>query len=200
MPLAVRSGWSDTDNPVTFAIHLFPGAENVFTLYEDDGRETSCLTAIRQEWTAESWQVTVDAAQGESGFLPQERVFELLFRGIQEGASAEAALDGRPVDVTAVFDEEMGSLKVTAPAKKAGQRLVVTVTVDEGDLQLPESYRQPASRRLVRAFKIDSWVKMRMDRKLPAILDDPGLLARYEFSLTGEQIRALVEVLTGSGH
>ena len=64
----------------------------------------------------------------------------------------------------------------------------------------PELYRLPAGRRLLRAFKMDSWVKMRLDRKLAAIMEEPDLLAKYELSLAAEQIRALAEVVTGSGY
>ena len=202
VPLAVLAEWSGTDNPATLAVQLFPGADNDFALYEDDGSfpAASCLTPIRHTWSAAGWQVTVEAAQGISDFLPPERIFELHFRGVQEGLSAAATLDGQPVGVTAEYAENTATLVVIPLAKRAGQTLVVTVTAQEGDLRLPEAYRLPAGRRMLRAFKMDTWVKMRMDQKLPLIVKDPDLLARYEFSLTAEQTRALVEVMTGSGY
>jgi alpha-glucosidase (family GH31 glycosyl hydrolase)/putative sterol carrier protein len=202
VPLATLAGWSDTDNPATLAVHLFPGADNAFDLYEDDGSVNpfSCQTPIHQTWSAEAWQVTVEAAHGNTQFLPEKRLFELHFRSIQEGVSVAATLDGRPLEVMAAYDAETSSLVVSIPEKEATQTLVVTVTAVEDGLRLPETYHLPACRRMIKAFKMDSWFKMRLDQKLPAIVQDLSLLAGYEFSLSATQIRALVEVISGSGY
>ncbi len=206
VPLADRDEWSDTDNPASFAIHVFPGADNEFLLYEDDGLLTSCRTPIRATWSEENWQITVAPCQGASTqvdvntFLPAERSFNLCFREIVEKTVVTAALDGDPVEVTTVYEAHTGTLKVFVPAKKASQALTVNVAAAGGSLLLPGEYRLAACRRLVRAFKMDTWVKMRLDRELPAILREPDLLANYELSLAAEQIRALAEVVTGSGY
>ena len=215
VPLAAPAGWSYTDNPATLAVHLFPGADNAFDLYEDaaaltadgtaDGADGGvkprfCLTPIRQSWTAESWQVSVGAAVGDASFSPQERSFELHFRGIQEEVIVTALLDGRPLELTAAYDAETNSLIVAPLAKKAAQTMVVTLTPVEDGLHLPQTYCLPACRRMLKAFKMDSWVKMRLDQKLPAVVQDVDLLASYEFSLSAAQIRALVEVISGSGY
>ena len=216
VPLAVPAGWSDTDNPEALIVHVFPGADNAFDLYEDaaaltddaeaasltDGGEglRSCLTPIHQSWSAESWQVSVGAAVGDTSFLPQERSFELHFRGIQEEVFVTAVLDGRQMELAPAYDAETNSLIVALPAKKAAQTVVVTVTAVEEGLRLPQTYQLPACRRMLKAFKMDTWVKMRLDQKLPAVVQDVGLLAGYEFSLSAAQIRALVEVISGSGY
>ncbi|MFN2170359.1 MAG: TIM-barrel domain-containing protein [Candidatus Promineifilaceae bacterium] len=220
VPLAVLAGWSDTGNPAALAVHLFPGADNVFDLYEDaaaltaddaDGADGAasltdsgveflpCLTPISQSWSAESWQVSIGAAAGDASFLPQERFFELHFRGVQEGVFATAVLDGHALELTPTYDAETNSLIVGLPAKKTAQTIVVTVSAGEEELHLPQTYCLQSSRRMLKAFKMDSWVKMRIDQKLPAIVQDLNLLARYEFSLSAAQTRALVEVISGSG-
>ncbi len=198
VPLAVRGGWSDTENPEAFTIHFFPGADNAFLLYEDDGLAAYCHTPIRQAWSPNSWQVVVDTVQGESAFLPAERSFDLHFRGIVAETAVVGTVGGEPVPVAADYDAGTATLKVSVPAKTAAQPLVVTVTGEP--LLLTGDYRLAACRRLVRAFKIDTWVKQRLDRKLPAIMQEPGLLAAYELSLSSEQIRALGELVTGSGY
>ena len=42
--------------------------------------------------------------------------------------------------------------------------------------------------------------KLRLFQQLPALVEEPGDLARHELDLTVSQLRALVEVLTGAGY
>ena len=199
VPLAARSDWSATENPRLFAVHLFPGADNEFLLYEDDDAVASSRTPFRLDWSTQKWQATIAPSEGDSAFLPAERSFELHFRGIVEAAEVTAELDGQPVEVNAEYEAATRTLKVAALTKNAEQKLVVAVTAAADALQPPEDYRLPVCRRMVRAFRMDSWVKQRLDRDLPAILKEPRLLAKYELSLSAEQIRALAEAATGSG-
>ena len=38
IPLSAMIDWNDIKNPQELAIHVFPGANNQFGLYEDDAR------------------------------------------------------------------------------------------------------------------------------------------------------------------
>ena len=40
VPLAPKVGWGGIDNPKELDIYIFPGADNSFELYEDDGETT----------------------------------------------------------------------------------------------------------------------------------------------------------------
>ena len=194
VPLAMPDSWSGTDNPQAFTVHLFPGCDNEFLLYEDDGLSTSCITPIRQAWSAQAWRVTVAAAEGVCDFLADKRLFELHFRGIAAETTVMATLDGDSVPLTAVYDQERATLKVTLPAKGTGQTLAVHVSAGGDSLQLQGDYRLPACRRLVREFRMDTLEKQRLDRDLPAIIEEPRLLSGYKPALSAEQIRALAEV------
>ena len=78
---AVRNGAA---NPETIEIHAFPGADNTFELYEDDGGNNHSLTPIRQTWSDPTWELTIDPVLGDTNHLPQVRTFVIHFLGVGE--------------------------------------------------------------------------------------------------------------------
>ncbi len=118
VPLAAADG---VENPDKLVVHVFPGADNTFHLYEDDGLDSHSLTPIQQSWSADGWSVTIGAAEGETGHLPAERTWVVCFRNV----AAEMAFT-EPVEVNAisatepftelveVYDAETKTLRVTA--------------------------------------------------------------------------------------
>jgi alpha-glucosidase (family GH31 glycosyl hydrolase)/putative sterol carrier protein len=199
VPLAAGSSRRGTGNPEFFALHLFPGADNVFVLYEDDGLAKECRTSLRLEWSPQNWQISVDPTEGEYAFLPQERSFELHLRGIVQEADITAELDGRLVAVTSEYDAATVTLKLSSISKKNDQSLTVLVQPRGDSLLRDEDYRLAVCRRLVSAFRMESWQKQHLYRDLTAVIAQPNLLAGYELALSADQMRALVEVITSSG-
>ncbi len=60
VPLGPKAGWGGVANPEALEVHLFPGADNAFELYEDDGeseayRQGHCLPhVLSQRWTGDT--------------------------------------------------------------------------------------------------------------------------------------------------
>src|SRR5690606_26094417 len=56
VPLGPLAGWGGVENPAEMAVHVFPGADGQFTLYEDDGetvayaRGSYAETPFVQNW------------------------------------------------------------------------------------------------------------------------------------------------------
>ncbi len=72
LPLGAKTGWGGIDNPNELHLHLFAGADNTFTLYEDDGDSRGyqandfALTTITQRWSDNQLALTVNAAEGSA--------------------------------------------------------------------------------------------------------------------------------------
>jgi putative sterol carrier protein len=189
VPLAVGDGLV---NPEALAVHLFPGADNAFDLYEDDGAAAHSLTPIRQSWGDGAWSVTIGPAEGETGHLPEARTWEVCFRG-----AAETAVSAN-TDFAAEYDSETRTLRVTAVLPPTAA-LTITLSDGNGALLAADDRILPACQKLVAAFRMESWAKQRLFKRLPDITANPAGLARFALDLTPGQLRALLEVITGAG-
>jgi alpha-glucosidase (family GH31 glycosyl hydrolase) len=199
VPLAQPAGWSDTGNPAGLELHLFPGADNDFALYEDDGLSASSLTPIGQRWSVDTWQVMVGPVAGETAHLPAERSFSLLFRGLAAGAEFSVALNDRPFDLAASYDPATATLRLADVSLRPADTLTVNLQAGESLLALAD-HRLQDCQRLVAAGRLDSYVKHALSNDLPQILEEPAVLEKYELGLSDGQRRALLELLTGSGY
>jgi alpha-glucosidase (family GH31 glycosyl hydrolase) len=98
VPLGPRVGWGGIGNPAELDIHVFPGAENAFELYEDDGETTSyqqgehALTPMSLSRRGEAWVFRCGPVQGNPAHVPSERTIRLHLRGV--GANVTASLSG----------------------------------------------------------------------------------------------------------
>ncbi len=193
VPLAAE-GENGVENPAALDVHLFPGAENRFALYEDDGLHTHSLTPIIQQFSAAKWQVTVGPASGEISHLPAHRTWKLLFRG----AAAETAVAANH-PTTTQYNAQTHTLTVMTQPLAPDATLTVILTSGHSDLLAPRQPRLERCQRLVTAFRMESWTKQRLYHQLPDLVAHPQLLGEYELSLTDSQRQALAETITGAG-
>jgi len=95
-------------------ILVAPGADNVFTLYEDDGETLAykdgkfAETEIRLNWGDTSAELMVCPAKGELSLIPETRNYRLILRGFAKGTSFY-----RHGDVQAQYHDETNSYTLT---------------------------------------------------------------------------------------
>jgi alpha-glucosidase (family GH31 glycosyl hydrolase) len=90
VPLAPRVGWGGIDNPTELDIYVFPGADNAFDLYEDDGETTAYQRgsyAITR-FILEKDSFTIQSVSGDTRLVPSERTYRVHLRGMDETSSA----------------------------------------------------------------------------------------------------------------
>ncbi len=101
---------------------IFPGASNVFTLYEDAGdgqeyRTGGCVTTqMRLDWQENKAVFTLDEAQGDKTLLPEVRTWKLCFRGFGKACRIQAN-----TDYEAVYVPETATWEVTVEASVCRQ-------------------------------------------------------------------------------
>jgi hypothetical protein len=75
-------------NPRALCVHVFPGADNHFELYEDDGESShyrhgaQAVTPLRQEWSGSALRLRIGPVRGDPGVLPGARGYTLVFHAI----------------------------------------------------------------------------------------------------------------------
>jgi alpha-glucosidase (family GH31 glycosyl hydrolase) len=77
VPLAPKVGWGGLDNPTELDLYIFPGADNTFDLYEDDGETTDYqrgkYAITRFELKGDTF--TIHPAEGDLSVIPSKRTY-----------------------------------------------------------------------------------------------------------------------------
>lgn len=125
MPVFARAGaivpmqelpeqMNDLSNPEKMEIYVFPGADNCFTLWEDEG---DSLEDADENWVCTKLTLKnkegffVSAAQGNISVLPEKRTWTLHFRGV-ENTTVKVQAEGLNVAAEQSYDAAACTLTV----------------------------------------------------------------------------------------
>ena len=94
VPLAPKVDWGGIENPKELDLHIFPGADNVFELYEDDGETTDYQRGkyAITTFTLKKNTFTIQPASGDTSLIPAQRAYRIHLRGI--GMQVSTSLPG----------------------------------------------------------------------------------------------------------
>ena len=201
VPLGPQVEWDGVDNPAELTLYVFPGADNRFELYEDDGETTAywqgarCITPFEQAWHGDQMQIRIGAAQGDTTLVPPERTCRLIIRGVRQPDQIEWSLNGLSSTPAVQYDEATETLELPAVTLKPTDELVLSLSVKEGALLSKRDRRIETCRKMLRAFRLESYTKLRIDGHLPEIIQDPNRLASVGSGLKDAHAAALTNVI-----
>lgn len=90
IPLGNNENINDTTPPKNMEIHFFPGVNNEYLLYEDDGISSLyekgfyLLSKIEYNYLPNNYTVIIRAIEGKSGIVPETRNYKLIFRNTKK--------------------------------------------------------------------------------------------------------------------
>jgi alpha-glucosidase (family GH31 glycosyl hydrolase)/putative sterol carrier protein len=198
VPLAPLPEWGGVDNPEVLEIHCFPGADNRFELFEDDGLETGSVLPIIQIWNENLWQIRIDPVEGSTHHLPETRTIEFFLRGLGSIGKVDVAVNGKPIKMEYTIDSASKTLRLSPVTLQHGDQLSLNITPEENQFAFSD-YRLAQCQKIVRALPINTLKKRELYQNLPKLLSNPDRLESYQLYLKPEQFRALVETITGCG-
>lgn len=79
-----------TQNPKELEIHFFPGKNNQYILYEDDGISSLykdgyyLKTVLNSQYTKDSYKVIIQSIEGRRGIVPDTRDYKIRFRNTKK--------------------------------------------------------------------------------------------------------------------
>lgn len=120
IPMAILSddNLNNTSNPDGLEIHVFPGANNTYKMYEDDGismmytQGKYLVTEINLDYKANNYTVTIKPAEGTIDVIPEKRMYKVRFRNTK---------------LAQYINVKVGETEVKAPAYIDGKDLIVEV-------------------------------------------------------------------------
>ena len=195
------SASADVSVPDHLIVKIFPGMDGEFMLYEDDGVSGAYLdgvssqTRLAQEWSETRQTFRIEAAQDDTRHLPPLRRFDLHFYGLRQPEQVRVWVNGAAVEAESAWEEEEALLTVTSLKLSPTDRLDVELTVNEGSLLDGRDLREEKVRKMLRAFRLETLIKHRIDLALPMLLADPNQIGQAASYLKDSQLAALKNAL-----
>ncbi len=100
IPLAnLMENKNDTSNPHDLEINVFPGSNNIYKLYEDDGISNDYLngkyiiTAIDYNYLKNNYTLIIHPVEGDISLLPPERSYKIRFRNTRQADNVSVYLN-----------------------------------------------------------------------------------------------------------
>lgn len=85
IPMSVNE-FNDTGVPKKMEIHIFPGSNNTYSIYEDDGISNNyqngdyLITNVEYIYEKNNYKLTILPVSGKAGIIPDTRDYKLVFR------------------------------------------------------------------------------------------------------------------------
>lgn len=205
VPLAPQVGWGGIDTPTELHLHVFAGADNQFTLYEDDGTSLNyrdgafATTTISQTCTEQQLILRIDPVAGDADLVPPQRTLHLHLHGINSEATATMEIDGALVSPTLTRNAETETLHIPDLQLTPRSTLRLQLDTTSGKLLSRRDRRRETMLRLLRSFRLHTGVRNQLVARLNELSDNPDAIAPYLVTMHDAQIRALCEVLYEAG-
>jgi alpha-glucosidase (family GH31 glycosyl hydrolase) len=200
VPLDTETDRFGTVNPDSLQVRIFPGADNSFELYEDDGETLSylqghsLLTPFTQKWEQTCLEFQVGPIQGDLSLVPAGRTYQLDFCGILYPSRIECFLSGKTAAVDHSFNPESNQLTIAPFQLAPGDVFMVRLCSEEGTVIANQSPSLPRLRRFLRAFQLNSYVKQQIERDWPLIASGARPVNSYR-RLSDAQVQVLESLL-----
>ena len=104
IPMGDNDNINDTTPPKNMEIQIFPGTNNTYELYEDDGisdlyrKDFYLLTSIDYNYLPNNYTVIIRALDGKSNIVPDKRNYKIRFRNTKIADDVIVYFNDTPVD------------------------------------------------------------------------------------------------------
>lgn len=189
IPLFAKAGaivplckWNKSEELI---IHIFAGADNQFSLYEDDGETMAYrdgdyhLTEMRQTFAEKRLAFIIDGA---------ERALNLVIHGVNDGLKIQLN-----ADYQTSYDAETESLHLSGIT--AGKLELVL----EGNILSRRNRKKEKLLQMVKAFRLHNGVRNNIAAEIDTLLENPEIMAAYLIAMKESQARALCETIFEAG-
>lgn len=194
----IPQGVSDKNDaaalPTQLKIDLFPGADNTFELYEDDGVSLSyrdgdgVLTKMALQWS-ENPVFVISRPEGNRAYLPQNRRYQLCFRKIAACNQIFVTANGTPLDFQAEYINGVQMVSFNA--------VDAEIRVSFGATEVLKNDYVAEMDQLLAKMKIGNTVKWEISRKLHETSSRAAILAMLAEDRFDANFRnAACEILT----
>ena len=112
IPLSLKSDVNNLGNPTDLEIHVFPGLNNTYRMYEDDGTSLKyqdgyyLITEIDYNYMPNNYTLIIRSVEGKSGIVPEKRNYKIRFRNTKHADEVMAYFDKDPFEVKNTYIDD----------------------------------------------------------------------------------------------
>jgi len=138
-------------NPSGFEVHVFPGADGAFTVYEDDDAVEPRAVRTPLSWDESAATFTIGGAEGALEVVPAQRAWTVVLHGVSDGdvevpagsaVTADAKAGRLAIELGAVETAAGATLRLTGMTRGDGaslqDRMFEILSTTQGDYTLKE--------------------------------------------------------------
>jgi hypothetical protein len=202
VPLCPSLGRASIELPDTLTTNIFPGADNDFMLYEDDGETLAyqdgkyALTKFQLQWEENESVFTIDPVIGEKDLLSSKRIFKLIFHAIKAPDNIQVRVNGKDIEISKYYNYETEQLILTDIVLSVDEQLSVGINRSTG-LCSKGNRKKESILNMLKTFKMNSYIKQALDLRIDQLLNNPVILLDFADRMADSHILALVETWLG---
>ena len=139
IPLSNKSNINNTSNPTDLEIHVFPGQNNTYRMYEDDGISSLykegyyLITEIDYNYLPNNYTLIIRSIEGKSGIVPDYRNYKIRFRNTKYAEDVEVHFDSAIIEVSNKYIEDNDFIVEINDVKTVGQ---LTINCKGSDIEI----------------------------------------------------------------
>lgn len=199
IPLGKTVTWGGVSNPDSFDVYVFPGKDNSFTIYEDDGetrnseRGECCFTTLTQKYEGRTLTFTIGKPQGYTSIVSSNRNFTLFFRGVKNPKELKIYVKGIEKEVKYCYNNQKETLEIETIKLNEEDELMISIATDSDALISKRDRRMKQCEEMLMTFKMDSRSKENIYNSLTEIMKNPDTIDEIEKDITVAQRSAITE-------
>lgn len=137
VPMEKFEGGNSLGRKSDMELYVFAGADNTFTMYEDEGEYSRfengvwAKTDIELKW-GETAEITIHAADGERSLLPEKRNWTVKLRGFKKPEHLKISADGKESETDFEYDEEHATVTIAVNGVDTDKDVKIICVGNEG--------------------------------------------------------------------
>jgi hypothetical protein len=202
VPSSTPQDWGGVELPDKLNIHIFPGANNIFRLYEDDGETQDYLNGVYAITTFKLSYVNkiiffqIEPAEGQTHLLPETRQYNLIFHTIHKPTFMKIQIEGVQKYCDTVFDQIQNQFTLSNLVLSPKSKLTIHLECDVNFLAQYDQ-RKKTINQMLEVFRMESYVKQAIHQNLDDFLNNPRWITRYADRMSETHLLALIETWQG---
>ena len=139
IPLSNKSNVNNTSNPTDIEIHVFPGQNNTYRMYEDDGISSLydegyyLITEIDYNYLQNNYTLIIRSIEGKTGIVPEKRNYKIRFRNTKYAEDVIVYFDSNKIEVSNKYVDDNDFIVEVENVSTVGQ---LTINCKGKDIEI----------------------------------------------------------------
>lgn len=202
IPLGPSQVESSVGLPDTLTINVYPGTDNTYTLYEDDGETLDykkgefALTKFILVWRENACSFTIEPVLGQKELLSSKRIYKIIYHAFTFPEEFRVKIDDQDIDVKYQYKEESHQFILFDIVLPAECELKIHIK-SSNNLSYKADCKKDILLEMLKTFRMNSYIKQALDLRIDQLMQEPTILMNFADRMSDSHLLALIETLMG---